>query len=403
MTHDNRRAFLRRSLVSCGLLSVGATSSWAQGLMAVPANINADGGLQTLAGPSSLGPLLEPDANGIRLPAGFSSRVIARSGQAVPGTTHVWHGAPDGGATFATAGGGWIYVSNAELARPNGAVSAIAFDAAANIVGAYSICSNSSSNCAGGPTPWGTWLTCEEVDLGRVIECDPRGINAPQVRNALGWFDHEAVAVDPTTGWLYLTEDRSDGRFYRFRPTTPGNLSAGVLEAAQLSGTAPWTVTWLAVPNPNPTGNQTRTRKQVKKSTGFNGGEGAWFHNGIVYITTKGDNRVWALTLATNRMSVVYDDNTNANPILTGVDNVTVSSTGAVYVAEDGGDMQLCVIGSAGDVAPLLKVEFQTSSEITGPAFSPDGTRLYFSSQRGTTGSSSGGITYEVTGPFSGV
>jgi len=159
-------------------------------------------------------------------------------------------------------------------------------------------------------------------------------------------------------------------------------------------------VTWAAVPNPNPTGSQTRTRRQVKKAASFNGGEGAWFHNRIVHFTTKGDNRVWALQTAINRLSVVYDDNTNANPILTGVDNITVSSTGALYVAEDGGDMQVCVIGSTGEVAPLLKVEGHGSSEIAGVAFNPDGTRLYFSSQRGTTGTNSGGVTYEVSGPF---
>ncbi len=398
---DTRRTFLRRTLLSCGLLTVGSSASWAAGLPPVPANLNAQtGGLMPLAGPSALGPLLAPDANGIRLPVGFASRVIARSGQAVAGTNYVWHAAPDGGAVFAAAGGGWIYVSNAELSGAAGGVSAIAFDAAGNLLSAYSICSGSSRNCAGGPTPWGTWLTCEEVDLGRVIECDPSGINAPQVRNALGWFDHEAAAVDPSSGYVYLTEDRSDSRLYRFRPAVAGNLTSGVLELARIVGTGPWSVTWVAVPNPNPTGAQTRTRRQVKRSAAFNGGEGAWFHNGIVYFTTKGDNRVWALQTALNRLSVVYDDNTNANPILTGVDNITVSSTGSLYVAEDGGDMQVCVIGNAGEVAPLLKIEGQTSSEITGVAFSPDGSRLYFSSQRGTTGSSASGITYEVTGPF---
>lgn len=397
---DQRRDFLRRSLLSCGMLSLGSSAAWAQGLMAVPANLNADTGLQAIAGPAALGALQASDANGIRLPLGFSSRVIARSGQVVPGTSHVWHRAPDGGATFAAANGGWIYVSNAELAARAGGVSAIAFDALGNITAAYTICSNSTYNCAGGPTPWGTWLTCEETDLGRVIECDPRGINPPQVRNALGWFDHEAAAIDANTGFVYLTEDRSDGRLYRFRPSVTGNLGAGVLEVAQLAGNGPWTVTWLAVPNANPTGSQTRTRKQARKSTSFNGGEGAWFHNGVVYMTTKGDNRVWALETGLNRMRVIYDDNTSTNPILTGVDNVTVSQTGSVYVAEDGGDMQVCVIGPAGDVAPLLKVEMQTASEITGVAFSPDGSRLYFSSQRGTSGSSTDGITYEVTGPF---
>jgi secreted PhoX family phosphatase len=68
-----------------------------------------------------------------------------------------------------------------------------------------------------------------------------------------------------------------------------------------------------------------------------------------------------------------------------------------MLVAEDGDDMQLCLLGPNGEAAPLLQVLGHPSSEIAGPAFSPDGTRLYFSSQRGGDGR---GVTYEVTGPF---
>ncbi|GAA2132077.1 hypothetical protein GCM10009802_40340 [Streptomyces synnematoformans] len=96
-----------------------------------------------------------------------------------------------------------------------------------------------------------------------------------------------------------------------------------------------------------------------------------------------------------------YDDSlVSGTAPLTGVDNVTGSRSGDLYVAEDGGTMEICLITPDDVVAPFLRVEGQGRSEITGPAFTPDGTRLYFSSQRGTTGSSSGGITYEVTGPF---
>jgi secreted PhoX family phosphatase len=78
------------------------------------------------------------------------------------------------------------------------------------------------------------------------------------------------------------------------------------------------------------------------------------------------------------------------------VDNVVVARSGDVYVAEDGGNMQLVILGPDESVSPFLEVTGQSGSEITGPAFSPDGSRLYFSSQRG----GSGGITYEVRGPF---
>src|SRR5262245_9212471 len=163
------------------------------------------------------GPLGLPDINGVRLPAGFTSRLIATTGQLVPGTSYTWHLAPDGGATFAT-GGGWIYVSNSEANGNTGGVSAIWFDASGQIVDAYRILADTKWNCAGGATPWGTWLSCEEYRGGLVWECDPAGPGQGIARPALGKFVHEAAAVDPVTGYVYLTEDEDRGRFYRFCP-----------------------------------------------------------------------------------------------------------------------------------------------------------------------------------------
>lgn len=404
--HDDpshaRRELLRRGLLSAGLLSLGAAGAWARQLPAVPPHPRTDEGLARIGAlASGLDELQAPDALGLRLPAGFSSRLIARSGQLVAGTSYKWHSTPDGGACVASAGGGWIYASNSELDAGKGGASAIEFSAQGQVLKAYSICSGSSRNCAGGMTPWGTYLSCEEVDRGRVIECDPRGLQAPIVRHALGWFDHEAAAFDPATGHVYMTEDKSDGRLYRFRPTRAGDLSAGVLEVARrIGGSAPYTLEWLPVPKPNPTSSGTRTRKQVSQSSSFNGGEGIWQHQGVVYFTTKGDNRVWALELAGQRLSILYDDNRFTSPVLSGVDNLVCSQRGDVYVAEDGGDMQICMINAQGEAAAVMKLEGQDSSEITGIAFSPDGSRLYFSSQRGISGSGSDGRTYEVRGPF---
>lgn len=398
---EQRRQFLRQSLLATGLLSVGAGSAWAQGLPAVPPHPREAEGLQRIALAGGLGELQPPDANGLRLPSGFSSRLIARSGQNVASTGYRWHSTPDGGACIATATGGWIYLSNCELDSGRGGSSGIEFDRLGTIKRAYSVCSGTYRNCAGGITPWGTWLSCEEVDRGRVIECDPAGVRAPIVRNALGWFDHEAVTFDPRTGYAYMTEDKSDGRLYRFRPTRSGDLSAGTLEVARRVGSsAPYSLQWLTVPKPNPTSSGTRTRRQVGSSSSFNGGEGIWHHQGIVYFTTKGDNRVWAFDIVANRLDILYDDNTAPDPVLSGVDNVIVSQRGDVYVAEDGGDMQICMINTRGEVAPVAKLEGHNSSEMTGIAFSPDGTRLYFSSQRGKLGSGSDGYTFEVRGPF---
>jgi len=344
---------------------------------------------------SNLGPLQEPDENGLRLPAGFTSRIIARSSEMVGSSGYVWHSAPDGGATFPTSDGGWIYTSNSELNAGLGGVGAMRFDAEGQLVDAYSILTGTSRNCAGGPTPWGTWLSCEEFGGGQVWECYVDGQTTAVVRPGLGVFSHEAVAVDPATGHLYLTEDRPDGRLYRFRPDTDADLSAGVLEAAEVS--AQNVVSWLEVPDPSAANDP--TRNQVPSSTPFDGGEGIWFFEGTVFFTTKGDNRVWALEVGTGALTVLYDAATSPTPILTGVDNVTVTPSGDVLVAEDGGDMQIVVLPPGGTPTPLVQVVGHASSEVTGPAFDPAHRRLYFSSQRGSAGNSASGITFEVTAP----
>ncbi|GHE79524.1 hypothetical protein GCM10017786_06790 [Amycolatopsis deserti] len=342
-------------------------------------------------GPSPYGSLLPADANGIMLPSGFTSRVIARSTQTVAGTGYVWHSAPDGGACFAD-GTGWIYVSNSEISGSGGA-SAIRFDANATITGAYRILSGTNRNCAGGATPWNTWISCEEVDTGYCWETDPTGVKPAVRRAAMGRFNHEAAACDPVRKVVYLTEDKTDGGFYRFVPTVWGDLSAGTLQVLKND------LTWATVPDPD--GSPTTTRKQVSGMKVFNGGEGAYYRNDKCYFTTKGDNKVWVYDAAANTLQTVYDDDLTSNPPLTGVDNITADAhVGDLFVAEDGGNMEICVITPTDVVAPFLRVTGQSASELCGVAFNPAGNRLYFSSQRGTTGSSSGGITYEVTGPF---
>lgn len=349
-------------------------------------------------GVSPYGGLLAADANGIMLPSGFTSRVIARSSQTVPGTSYTWHGAPDGGACFAD-GTGWIYVSNSELGTGGGA-SAVRFNSSGSITGAYRILSNTRTNCAGGATPWNTWLSCEEVSRGYVYETDPWGVKAAVRRDAMGRFKHEAAAADPVRKVIYLTEDESDGCFYRFIPTTWGDLSSGTLQVLvgkhrrlrllhlderprprrrphlhprsglrrqdlQRRRRLPLRERYRLVHHQ---GRQPRLAAQPAQQhlrAGLRRQPGHQRHRSA---DRRGQRHRQLFRRPVRRRGRRQHGNLHHHP--------------------------------RRHRRPFLRVTGQSSSEICGPAFSPDGNRLYFSSQRGTSGSSSGGITYEVTGPF---
>jgi secreted PhoX family phosphatase len=215
----------------------------------------------------------------------------------------------------------------------------------------------------------------------------------------MGRFKHEAAAADPVRKVIYLTEDETDGKFYRFVPATWGDLSSGTLQVLRAGSGTSGSYTWATVPDPD--GSPTVTRRQVSGAKSFDGGEGCHYAADTVWFTTKGDNRIWQVNLLDETYQLGYDDAlvSGAAP-LTGVDNITGAPAGDLYVAEDGGTMDICLITPDEQVSVFLRVTGHSGSEITGPAFTPAGNRLYFSSQRGTSGSSSGGITYCVTGPF---
>lgn len=332
--------------------------------------------------------LSAPDGNGLRLQQDFVSRRIATTGLELASTGYLWHTAPDGGACFPMPDGGWSYVSNSETS-PGGA-SYVRFAVDGTILGAGRCLSDTVVNCAGGATPWGTWLSCEEVPSGHVWECDPTGATDAVVRLALGTFTHEAIAVDVANHCLYLTEDRPDGALYRFLPATWGDLGSGALQVlVETSGE----LTWVTVPEPN--GVPIATRNQIANTKRFNGGEGAAMSRGRLVFTTKGDNRLWAYDPAAGGLSIIYDDDVQVNGVLSGVDNVGVSKDGTIYVAEDGGNMQIVLVRNDGSTFAVVEVTGVSGSEITGPAFDPSGARLYFSSQRNP------GMTFEVMGPWS--
>ncbi|MCZ7535958.1 MAG: DUF839 domain-containing protein [Acidimicrobiia bacterium] len=156
-------------------------------------------------------------------------------------------------------------------------------------------------------------------------------------------------------------------------------------------------VRWL--PLPDPSARDLATRSQVAESTAFLGGEGIWYREGVVYFVTKLDQKVWMYSTVDETLSVLYEPALVPEPpLLTGPDNIVMSSFGDLLVCEDHtGEQEIVLITADGEIAPLLRLTGQNAAELTGPAFSPGGDRLYFSSQRGGDG---GGITYEVRGPF---
>ena len=352
---------------------------------------------------SGYGPRRPPNELGIRLPEGFRSRLIARGDEPVPGTSYRWHEAADGMASFPTDDGGWVLVSNSETLQ--GGASAMRFDASGRTHSAYRILDGTTQNCSGGGTPWGTWLSCEEVMGGLVWECDPAGRRRALSRPAMGVFKHEAAAVDPHGRRIYMTEDLMDGGLYRFTPARWHDLSDGLLEIATVSrGGA---VTWTEVPDPG--ARRVDTRKQVRGSTRFKRAEGIWHDDGVVYVSTTGDSRVHAYDVARERVEVIYDGLAPGEPApLLRVDQLTANRAGEVFVCEDiaTNEIDIGVIDRAGRVSKFLSVTGpdHVGSELTGVTFDPSGTRMYFSSQRAfpKDGLPGPGAIYEVSGPFRG-
>jgi hypothetical protein len=409
----DRREFLYKSAVAASgaTLVPGALSARTAGARGVPPSAIGDG---------PYGPLsTTPDANGLLLPAGFSSRIVAIGGETVEGTGYTWPPRPDGAGTIASADGGWIYLCNSNLVSilPPGAggASAIDFGPDGAVRNAYSVVTETQGNSGGCVTPWGTWLSCEDdvlTERGVVWECDPAG-GAATARPALGLFGHLSVAVDPAEGRVYLTQSHPSGLLYRFTPSVAGDLSAGALEACLVADDG--SVSWAPVSDP--TAQSAPTRDQVPGARVFPSGGGAVCAGGWLYFTSKGDNSVHGIELASQRYRLIWKGSPGtADAVLSGGDALTVAGrSGDLFVAEDGADGNVMIITTDGQVAPFVRVLGPEPIRITGPVFDPSGTRFYLSSQRATTPRSVGeivagqstteftaGVIYEVTGPFRG-
>lgn len=464
----SRRSFLRN------LLLAGGSVATARSLTACNSNSPAtspEGGSRSKF--ADMGPLQAPNSDGIQLPEGFSSRVVAVANQppiaSNPG--FLWHTDPDGAGTFRTEDGGWIVVSNAEVrdattgfgALPQipvisdlatreslevlnavigpvtgllpvsppfllpfrGGVSALRFDKDGNLIDAYPIQRNTTTNCSGGITPWGTWINGEEIADGYMFECSPlRDGGTPLRLDRFGRKAHEMAAIDMGGRAIYHTEDvTGEDRFYRtiwaaadWPAGSKPNYDAGTLQVLSVPAgidaarQGPTPIVWLdAIDDGRP-----QNQVYLEDSTIFAGNEGCWYMNGFVYFSTKGDDNIWVIDTFSDTIESIYNpaDGPIGSPVdpneppLAGVDNIALTLDGEMIVVEDGGDMRAMVLLPDRTTIPLLRLPGDPSvTEVTGPTFSPDGTRLYVSSQRaGLNGSPSafglGGVTYEITMPF---
>lgn len=451
----NRRQFLQNLLFCAG--SVPA-ASWltACGTSSQPMGVGAGGGGGGLPDPgfaspfADIGPLLAPNADGIELPEGFTSRVVAVANEPplMSDPTFTWHTDPDGGACFTTDDGGWIYVSNSEfrdftvagvpretaalLGVFQGGVGALRFDADGTLIDAYAIQSGTTTNCSGGATPWGTWINGEEIADGIMFEASPLrdgGEAVPLPR--FGRKAHEMVAVDPEGRAIYHTEDVTGAdRFYRTifpaaawpaggRP----DMSQGILQVLQVPGPlgdahdGPVPINWInAIDDGTP-----QPDVYQEESTIFAGNEGVFYLSGILFFTTKPtgnpdtDDVIWAIDIAAGTIEAIYtpEDGPVGSPVdpdeprLTGVDNIAMTDDGEMLVVEDGGDMRCMVLLPDRTTIPLLRLPGNAEvTEVTGVAIAPTGDRIYVSSQRALRQGAPaafglGGVTYEIRMPFS--
>lgn len=419
----NRRDFLRVGGMSTVALSLGATGVFSLvGNKKSFASSNA-----TTRGFGGYGPLVK-DPNGILdLPQGFQYRILSEEGGKLS------DGRPipamfDGMAAFAGPHNSTILVRNHELSgntkypvegknpydkTKTGGTTALVVTPDHNVVEEYVTSAGTIRNCAGGATPWGTWLTCEETmneGHGYVFEVDPNDpenkLSKTPIRD-MGAFSHEATAIDPVTGYVYLTEDASKSFLYRFIPNDtsrkPGALQkGGKLQAAAIEEVGntnassfnqgqKFGIVWKDVDPEKPT-----LEAEQKGCIIFSRLEGAYFAGGVFWFddTSAGDarkGRVYRYIPATNTLELFYESS-DAND-LESPDNICITPWGDLWIAEDGADSDRMIgLTPEGEVYVFAENKLN-NSELAGPAFSPDGKTFFVNCQ-------SPGITFAIWGPF---
>ncbi|HEV3486064.1 MAG TPA: alkaline phosphatase PhoX [Vicinamibacterales bacterium] len=452
----NRRQFFTRSALAAGATTLGG------GFFDALVARAAYAGPGVRAGGAGYGPL-RPAGDDLALPAGFQYRVLTNEGDTMSDGFPTPK-AMDGMAAFPLPNGNVLLIRNHEDSqaastlrpRPAGSTSSsagilngvldtdfgpreFAYDAYAGggttsievepfghrrVVSDHWSLVGTFRNCAGGMTAWGSWLSCEETlesasatglaeDHGYIFEV-PIGTSAgypvmPVALKHMGRFAHEAVAVDPSTGIVYETEDQGDvSGFYRFvpatRPTKPGDYAStsGLLEIMKVVGQpqyetainqqlgVPLRVEWVPITNPDPSpasatvagvaGSAVFAEGYAKGGIRFRRLEGCWFANGMVYfISTNGGNmgfgQVFAYNIALETLTLIAES--SGHDVFDGPDNVCVSPRGGLIMCEDaGGPQYLRGISPTGEVFDFAR-NLRNTIEFAGACFSPDGQTLF--------------------------
>tara|TARA_B110000467_G_C18313590_1_gene479882 strand:+ start:100 stop:1455 length:1356 start_codon:yes stop_codon:yes gene_type:complete len=280
-------------------------------------------------------------------------------------------------------------------------------------------------NCSGGPTPWNTWISCEETvatqnyDLAKnhgynfeVTPSENINLNNAIPLKAMGRFRHEGVAIDPITSIAYQTEDRDEGLIYKFIPNTKEQyIMGGKLQSLSikngLNDTRNWNknnynknikykIEWLDIQDVENKDDKLRYSMADKGAAIFARPEGIWFSNNIVYFTcTSGGakklGQIWKLDVKKQTIELMFESHNSDT--MRKCDNITIAPWGDVIVCEDGkGKDKIIGIKENGDTYVIAENSFN-NSEFAGVNFSPDGSILFVNIYSPT-------MTIAITGPW---